>query len=139
MSKIILSIILMIALQSQAFSADRSVGQSFRIPFNIVDASGASVTGQSPTVKIQKVSNGYFYDFSDSTFKTSGWTNKTTIMTEDSTNGVYYYTFTPPATETSQEQYLFIIDNVDATYTDHQMLLVNYDDIIGTVNRARGR
>lgn len=138
MKRLILS--LLICLWTlPANAADRSVSQAYQFTYTITDASGAHVSGQSPTLKIEKVSNGFWYDFSSNTFKVSGWTNKTRILTENSTDGFYYYLYTPPAAETAQEQYLFIVDNSDATYPDHSSLLVKYDDIIGTINRARGR
>lgn len=126
-------------LSSLVFAADRSVGQPYRFIYTITDASASHVSGQTPTIKIQKVSNGYWYDFNDNTFKSSGWTNKTNTLAENSTDGFYYYTFTPPASETTHDQYLFVVDNANATYADHSTLLVKYDDIINTVNRSRGR
>lgn len=138
MLRILLAFILFLS-SSLSFAADRSVAQGYRFVYTIIDAAGAHVSGQAPNVRIQKVSNGYWYDFNDSTFKNSGWSNKTTNLTEDSTNGYYYYQFTPPASETSQDQYLFVVNNSDASYGDHSSLLVNYDDIINAINRARGR
>lgn len=137
--KTLLTVTLTLLLAISAFAGERSVGQGFRFVYNIVDAAGAHVSSQTPNVRIQKVSNGHWYDFADSSFKASGWTNKTTNLTEDSTNGVYYYQWTPPAAETSSEQYLFVVNNSDATYGDHASLLVSYDDIINAINRARGR
>lgn len=112
-------------------AAIRNVQDNFRFVYNIIDTSGNHVTGQTVTLQIQKASNGYWYDFSDDTFKNSGWTNKTTNLTEDSTNGVYYYTFNPPSSETSADEYVFLVDNSDATYGDHQSMTVEYQDLSG--------
>lgn len=62
-------------------------------------------------LKIHRVSDDFIYDFNDDTFKSSGWTAQTVVMTEiDATNlaGQYKYSF-----DTS------IITNaaVDDTYT----------------------
>lgn len=106
-----------------------NIQDNFQFVYQIVDLSGDHVTGQTVTLKIKKVSNGYWYDFNDDSFKESGWTSKSTNLTEDSTEGYYYYTFNPPAGETSAEQYLFVIDNSDATYGDHQSQNVAYNNI----------
>ena len=112
-------------------SADvvRNVQDNYLFTYTVTNPSGDFVSGQTITLSIKKVSNGYWYDFSDNTFKASGWTSKTTTLLEDSTNGYYYYLFDPPDSETSPDQYLFVINNDDSTYGDHQVELVVYQDI----------
>jgi len=112
-----------------ATALTRHIQDDYQFTYVILDTSGDHVTGQTPTIAIKKASNAYWLDFSDSTFKTSGWTNKTITLTEDATNGIYYYTFNPPASETAAEQYIFVVDNSDATYGDHQTLSVEYQNI----------
>lgn len=129
--------LIMFTLAGEVFSRD--IGNPYKFVYTIVDVDGAHVSGQTPTVKIQKSSNGYWYDFSDGTFKNSGWTSKTVTLTEDATNGIYYYTFTPPASETSAEVYIFVVDNVDATYADHGSLAVEYQSYVNEIKRSRGR
>lgn len=132
MAKKIFAFLVLLAFLSfgiVAHAAIRNVQDNFRFVYNIIDTSGNHVTGQTVTVQIQKASNGYWYDFSDDTFKNSGWTNKTTNLTEDATNGVYYYTFNPPASETAADEYVFLVDNSDATYGDHQSMAVQYQSI----------
>jgi hypothetical protein len=126
LSQLLFVVLLMFMMSSCAFAATRTVGENFQASYIVLDSSGDFVTGQSPTVAIKKVSSGAWYDFSSSTFKTSGWTNKTTALTEDSTNKLYLYTFTPPGSETTADQYLFVIANADATYKDQQTLSVDY-------------
>lgn len=104
------------------------VGDSCKFIYNLVSSSGAHVSGQTIALSIQKGSTGAWYDFSDSTFKTSGWTNKTSNLTEDSTNGFYFKSFTPPGSETTGEQYLFCIANENVTYADHQCTTVKYEN-----------
>lgn len=126
-----------LAISMNAFGYVRNVGDHHKFLYDIVDSTGLHVTGQTVTLKIQRASDSDFYDFSSSTFKASGWTSKTTNLSEDSTNGFYYYSFTPPASETGPEQYIFVIDNTDATYGDHQEALVDYQNI-GTSTATAG-
>lgn len=61
-----------------------------------LDENGATVTGASPVITIRRLSDDYFFDFNDSTFKASGWTTREGTMIEvDATNdaGVYSYDF----------------------------------------------
>lgn len=127
--KILFILIFTLFLTNSCFSATRNIGDPFKLIYNIVDASGNHVGSQTVVLSIQKASNGYWYDFSDSTFKASGWSNKTTNLSEDATNGLYSYTFTPPASETSAEEYVFLINNDDSAYGDHQALAITYQNI----------
>ena len=72
-------------------------GDTERIFATALDYTGVTVTGLSDMlIEIVRVSDDYYLDFSDNTFKTSGWTTRQQQMTElDSTNsaGVYYYDF----------------------------------------------
>lgn len=108
------------------FAETRNIGENYQHIYHIIDVSGNHVTGQTVTLQIKKVSNGYWLDFNDSTFKNTGWSNKTTNLSEDATNGFYYFTFTPPASETAADQYQFLIDNASADYGDHQSETVQY-------------
>lgn len=128
MKKLVIAFLMVLAmcLPSKAFI--RNIQDNHRVVYNIIDTSGDHVTGETVTLQIQRLSDGYWFDFNDSSFKNTGWTNKTTNLTEDSTNGLYYYIYNPPAGETGAEQYLFLIDNASATYGDHQSTIVSYQD-----------
>jgi len=127
MKKLILTISLMF-LTFNSFASVRNVQDNHKFVYQIIDDNGNHVSSETATLKIQKVSNSQWFDFNDSSFKGSGWTNKTTNLTEDATDEFYHYTFNPPAGETSSEQYLFVVDNASATYGDHQSELVSYQD-----------
>lgn len=115
-------------------AAVRNIQDDFQLVYHLVDVSGNHVTGQTVTLQIKKVSNGQWFDFSDSTFKSSGWTSKTTGLSENTTDGFYFYAFNPPASETAPEQYQFLIDNASGVYGDHQSEIVDYQDLAsGTV------
>jgi len=107
----------------------RNVGDTFRLVYTCVNSSGDPVEGQSITVKIQKASTGDWFDFNDSTFKNASWTNKSATMTEDATEHQYSYVWTPPGSETSAEQYSFVVDNANTTYKDHRVKVVDYQNI----------
>lgn len=56
---------------------------SVPLDYTITRPGVGGVTGQSPTVAIRKGSStGTYLDFSDATFKTSGWTTKYASLTE---------------------------------------------------------
>ena len=129
MKKLLLTIGLVILLSVSVSAAIRNIQDNHRLIYNIVDLDGNHVSGETATLQIQKVSNGYWYDFSDDAFKASGWTSKTVNLTEDSTNGLYYYTFNPPSGETTAEEYIFLVDNASVTYGDHQSETAHYQDI----------
>ena len=122
--------ILLILLNLFCYASDvRNIQDNYQLIYHIIDENGDPVSGQTVTLKIKRVSDGAWLDFNDDTFKTSGWTSKSTNLSEDTTEGYYYYTFDPPASETSAEEYLFLVDNSDSTYGDHQSLIVCYQDI----------
>lgn len=55
---------------------------------------GVGATGQTPTVALRRVTDGYYLDFNDNTFKSSGWTTRQKALTEvNATNspGLYQY------------------------------------------------
>ena len=107
----------------------RDIQDNHMVVYYIADTSGDHVGSQTVNLSIMKVSNEQWYDFNDSAFKASGWTSKTTSLSEDATNGFYYHEYDPPSSETTTDQYLFVIDNADGTYGDHQGELVSYQNI----------
>lgn len=126
-SKLIFIIFILSA--TPCYGIVRDIQDNHQVIYFILDEDGNHVTGETATLKIKKISNGYWYDFNDDTFKNSGWTSKSTNLSEDATEEYYYYTFDPPASENSIEQYLFLIDNVSATYGDHQGEIASYQNI----------
>lgn len=97
--------------------------KGFTIPltFEIYDlVTGATVTGESPTVSIYRTSDGYFFDWDDDTFKASGWTTKEQTLTEIGTEGRYYESV--DSTAFSETNYVAFFENTGAnasagTYT----------------------
>lgn len=72
-------------------------GDTERIEALILDGSLTPLTGLTDIlISIRRVSDGYWLDFNDYIFKSSGWAFRQTAMTEtDSTNdpGTYHYDF----------------------------------------------
>lgn len=123
---------LTIAAAPAASASVRNVQDNHAITYSVIDSNGDHVSGQTVSLKIQKVSTGHWFDFDDSTFKASGWTSKSTNLSEDSTEGFYYYVFNPPASETTAEQYRFCVDNASGTYGDHQCEVISYQEFGGS-------
>ena len=138
MKKFLFSLVLILVFSAQAFAHVRNVQDNFQLVYNVLDLSGHHVTGETVTLQIKKVSNGFWFDFADSTFKSSGWTNKTINLTENATDGFYFYTFDPPASESGPEQYQFQIDNQSVTYADHRSLTVTYEDFQSIMDATDG-
>lgn len=107
----------------------RNIGDAYMAVYTCLASDGTPVEGQNVTLKIQKASNGYWFDFNDSAFKNESWGNKSVSLAEDTTEHQYYYSWTPPAGETAPEQYLYVYDNANTTYKDHQIERVDYQAI----------
>lgn len=118
-----------LAFWTQATMAVQNIQDNYQLVYSILDVSGNPVTGETVTLKIKRVSDGYYLDFNDSTFKNTGWTSVSANLSEDSQGEFYFYTFNPPASETGAEQYVLCLDNASATYGDHQCLSVEYRDL----------
>lgn len=112
-----------------AAASVRNVGDAHLLVYNVIDASGNHVTGETVTLKVRRASDGHWFDFNDSTFKASGWTSKSANLSEDATEGFYYYLWTPPGSETAANQYSLCLDNASATWGDHQCVTVSYQAI----------
>lgn len=128
LSKYIIVIFLLL-YGSICYGEVRNIGEPYRFDYSILNETGTFVSGQTPEISICKTSNNYFYDFNDSTFKQLGWTTKYKALTEDTTNYTYFYSFVPPSTETSSEQYLFFVRNLDSSYRDSQNIIVSYQNV----------
>lgn len=119
--------VIVCALFPLTLSADvRNVGDAAQVQYVVLDTAGDYVTGQSVNIKIKRVSDGLWYDFSDGSFKASGWTVKTSTLTEDATNEHYYYTFTPPLADTTADQYIAYLTNATSGYEDAQAVTLDY-------------
>lgn len=77
----------------------------------LLNAAGAKITGATVTARIRRKADDYLYDFDDSTFKASGWTDETGAMTEaDSTNFPGSYELSVTITGWDDGDYAVMID-----------------------------
>jgi hypothetical protein len=114
-----------------AFATTKNIGESHEVIYTPLDTQGALVSNQTILLRIEKSSNGYTWNFTNSTFDNTS-TNDTVNLTE----GTYFYSYewTPDATETSQEQYNFTVSNANTTYADTQTEIVSYLDVASNTN-----
>ena len=119
--------LLFLLITIPVFAVVHNIGDIHYFIYHIIDSDGNHVAGQTVTLEIYRKSDGYKFDFNDSTFKVSGWTSGSVNLSEDADIG-YFYDWTPPGTETTENQYQFVVDNSDATYGDHQSELAIYID-----------
>jgi len=104
----------------------------------ILDNDNAGVTLQTPTVRIQRVSDGLWADFADNTFSAAPVT-PTTVMTEVSVAtapGLYHYEFVRDDwDEEDEEVYLFVYKNTgvyDGDDSDlHRWVEISSVDVVG--------
>jgi len=68
------------------------LGEAIVIPFC------QNVSGSTVSLKFLRLSDGFWYDFNDSTFKDSAWVADSANMTQDS-NNVWTYDWTTPRDE----------------------------------------
>lgn len=95
-------------------------GETEQIEVLMLDGALSPLTGLSDVLlSIRRVSDGYWYDFDDSTFKNTGWTTRQQVMTEvDATNdsGVYSESFDTSVitNPTADDTYELRVDCVSA-------------------------
>lgn len=125
LSKILL-VLLALMWVIPAFAVN--VGDPYKYVYVVLNSDMDPVMGLNPEIKIQRASDGAWLDFSDTTFKSSEWVSIDQALYEDVVGGFYYYTFTPPESETAPNQYVFMVNVDSSIYPDHQPLTVSYED-----------
>jgi hypothetical protein len=92
-----------------------------RIQCTALDASTDPLTGVTDLlIAIQRVSDGFWYDFNDDTFKASGWTTRQLAMIQVSVTlapGEYYYDFDTSSivSPTANDTYMIYVDQSPGT------------------------
>lgn len=128
MKNLLLLALLLISTVAVASDYHQS-DSTHRIAYVVTDFSGNPVTGQTVRVGIQRASDGYFYDFNDSTFKASGWTTRLSTLTYETTGEYYYKNITIDNGGIVSGDYVCIVSNDDATYGDQQAEVINFDNV----------
>ena len=110
MKKLFLSILFCLLFCGNLFSdVVLTVGDDFH--FTVVyHSSGTHQTGKTINLSIKRTSDSAWYDFDDSSFKSSGWTTKTQALTEDTTNNNYHYTWSDQGGDTGTNVYVFQVE-----------------------------
>ena len=66
-----------------ATSTPIQTGRVEEIRLNVNDVTGVPLTGATGVlIRIQRASDDFFYDFSDATFRSSGWGDRDTQLDE---------------------------------------------------------
>jgi len=104
-------------------------GQGHRVSYVIVDTAGNPVAGQTVNLSVERSNDGYFLDFSDNTFKASGWSSRMTTLNYDSTGEYYYRVITIDNAVLVTGDYCAIVSNENVTYADHDVECFNFDDL----------
>lgn len=114
-------------------------GTTERVFATANDSTGSPLTGLTNVkLEIYRKSDGKYFDFNDSTFKSSGWTTRQGVMTElSATNspGVYYYDFdtTDHTSQFVEETFLMTVTSATAANdpTYGELKVGGYVDQIG--------
>lgn len=113
-------------------------GQTARIEITAFDGAGDPVTGLTDVlVLIRRVSDGFYLDFDDNTFKDSGWTDIDQVMSEVNavhSAGEYLYDF--DTTGFADDIYEFRSTCASATNFPQVGELTVDDFIIDQINRV---
>lgn len=68
----------------------RSTVTSIPIEVSLSERGTGGITGESPVYRLRRVSDGYYLDFDDNTFKNSAWTTKQKPLTENGAHSGFY-------------------------------------------------
>lgn len=131
--KKIVGIIGLLLIASPLYAGEYNIGQKHKIVYVASNASGDAVSGLTAYLTVQRNSDGTYYDWNDSTFKSSSWTTLNTTMAYDSTGGFYSKEFNVPfSMSTVSSDYVCIVsvDNTAGTpgYGNHAVEVVNFDE-----------
>ncbi len=100
-------------------------GDTERIETQALDDAEDPLTGVTDLlISIRRVSDDFYYDFNDNTFKSTGWTTRRQAMTElDATNdpGLYYYDFDTSAitNEAADDTYMVRVEQSPGTTVEN--------------------
>lgn len=135
---IILLIVASVFICQKVFAAGYNQNdQTSKVLYAITDSSGNPVTGQTVRLAVQRVSDGYFRDFSDGTFKASGWTTRLATMSYDTTGEYYGYDLQVSAGNLVSGDYVCIVSNDDTVYGDQQAEVIKFDNLAKLIRIQR--
>lgn len=127
-------IALMISILSCCARAESyRLGESVPLVLEIFDlVTGTTISGESPTVGLWRETDGYWWDWDDSSFKASGWVEQFKTLTEITTTGRYGETW--DSTGENLGSYVAILSNTGANQTEATIsfLLISGQPSLGT-------
>lgn len=80
----------------------------------LVKDDGTGSAGESPTVALVRLSDGFYLDWNDNTFKAAGWTTQQKVITEIAASpieGVYRFAWDSSATILTRGEYMAEYEN----------------------------
>lgn len=107
----VLALLITVSVLVRMVSGDvHEVGETVELVFTLTDGTtGLAVTGESPTVALFRHADGFYLDWDDDTFKTSGWVQQFLTMGEIGVTGRYEATF--DSTGQAVGGYAALVDN----------------------------
>ena len=111
--------------------------QAHRVVYVITDITGKPVAGETVNFSLERSKDNSFFDWSDNTFKTSGWGQRLYVMSYDTVGEYYYKIITIDSGALISCDYVCYISNDSATYGDRQAEVISYDRLerIVKINR----
>lgn len=100
--------------------------QSHRVTYVITDSSGNPVSGQTVRLQVMRVSDDAILDFDDNVFQFSGWTTRYATMNYNDRGEYYSRTITIDSSRLVSGDYVCVVSNDDAVYSDQQAEVVNF-------------
>lgn len=95
-------------------------GQTHKITYTVTTISGDPVSSLTVRTAVNRASDNSFYDWSDGTFKSSGWTTRLKTMTYNTIGEFYETTISIDQATLASNDYTVTVSNDDATYGDYQ-------------------
>jgi hypothetical protein len=133
-----LFLLLAILTTTVAFAGDyHQDGSGHKVVYTVTDSFGDPVSGQTIRCAVQRGTDGYFLDFSDQTFKASGWSQRLFILSYDTVGEYYSTVITIDQATLVSSDYVITVSNDSALYGDHQSEVVNWDSLSNLVKIYR--
>jgi hypothetical protein len=136
MKKIIVLIALLFCASAYAGDYHQRT-QGHRVAYVVADSSGNPVTGETIRLQVQRVSDDAVLDFSDNSFKFSGWTTRYATMTYNAQGEYYTRTVSVDSTRFVSGDYVCIVSNDSSTYGDQQVETFTVDSLGDLIKVSR--
>lgn len=109
-----------------SFAGDYNRGQQHKIVYTVTTASGDPVAGETVRVGVNRARDNSFLDWSDNTFKASGWTTRLQTMTYNPTGEFYETYISLDSAVLISNDYTVTVSNDSVLYGDYQAQTISY-------------